>query len=89
MHLRAWKYDVRGRGRGRGAGHLLDSDLPENSDWDRRDRLLYGGDARIGFVRKSFWASVACGCCAHLVRQSTLSHERRARRLLALDLLDE
>ncbi len=46
VSLRAWRYDVVGR-----SGHvlpiyLLDSDLPENSDWDRRlTDHLYGGDS--------------------------------------------
>lgn len=47
VHLRAWEYQVRGQ-----TGHvipvyLLDTDLPENADDDRRltDRL-YGGDDR-------------------------------------------
>jgi starch phosphorylase len=44
--LRAWRYEVVGR-----SGHilpiyLLDADLAENSDWDRRlTDHLYGGDA--------------------------------------------
>ena len=44
--LRAWRYDVVGR-----SGHLLpiymlDSDLAENSEWDRRlTDHLYGGDS--------------------------------------------
>ena len=46
VHLRVWKYDVIGT-----AGHkvpifLLDSKLPENSDWDRTiTDNLYGGDS--------------------------------------------
>ena len=45
VHLRAWKYDVKGV-----SGHiipvyLLDADLPENSEWDRTlTHYLYGGD---------------------------------------------
>ncbi len=43
--LRAWKYEVKGVGGFVVPVYLLDADLPENSDWDRRltDRL-YGGD---------------------------------------------
>lgn len=46
VHLRAWRHTVRGI-----SGHevpvfLLDTDLPENSDWDRTlTDFLYGGDA--------------------------------------------
>jgi glycogen phosphorylase len=46
VSLRCWKYQVEG---GTGFGvpvYLLDTDLPENSDWDRKlTSVLYGGDA--------------------------------------------
>lgn len=46
VHLRAWKYDVRGLGGYAIPVYLLDADLPENGDWDRRlTDVLYGGDA--------------------------------------------
>lgn len=43
--LRAWRYEVKGISGFVVPVYLLDADLPENSDWDRRitDRL-YGGD---------------------------------------------
>ena len=45
VHLRAWRYSVRGEGGYIVPVYLLDTDLPENSDWDRRiTRALYGGD---------------------------------------------
>jgi len=45
IHLRAWRYEVKGISGFVVPVYLLDADLPENSDWDRRltDRL-YGGD---------------------------------------------
>jgi starch phosphorylase len=45
LQLRAWKYEVRGVSGYVVPVYFLDTDLPENSDWDRRltDRL-YGGD---------------------------------------------
>ena len=45
IQLRAWRYEVRGISGFVVPVYLLDADLPENSDWDRRltDRL-YGGD---------------------------------------------
>lgn len=45
VQLRIWKYEVRGTGGYVVPVYLLDSDLPVNTDWDRRitDRL-YGGD---------------------------------------------
>jgi starch phosphorylase len=45
LQLRAWKYEVQGVSGAVVPVYFLDTDLPENSDWDRRltDRL-YGGD---------------------------------------------
>jgi starch phosphorylase len=45
IRLRAWRYEVEGVSGFVVPVYLLDADLPENSDWDRRltDRL-YGGD---------------------------------------------
>lgn len=46
VRLRAWKYQVIGSGGYKIPVYLLDSDLPENSDWDRTlTHYLYGGDA--------------------------------------------
>jgi len=43
--VRAWKYDVRGFGNSTLPVFLLDTDLPENSEWDRTlTDYLYGGD---------------------------------------------
>ena len=45
VHVRAWQYDVRSVGDGIVPVFLLDTDLPENSEWDRRlSDQLYGGD---------------------------------------------
>jgi starch phosphorylase len=46
LQIRAWKRDVVGHDGFRIPVFLLDSDLPENSDWDRTlTHFLYGGDA--------------------------------------------
>jgi starch phosphorylase len=43
--LRAWKYDVAGPGDFSVPVYFLDSDVPENSEWDRTlTHYLYGGD---------------------------------------------
>ena len=43
--LRAWKYEVQDSGQDGVPVYFLDSDLPENSDWDRTlTDHLYGGD---------------------------------------------
>ena len=45
LQLRAWKYEVRGVSGYVVPVYFLDTDLPENSDWDRRlTGQLYGGD---------------------------------------------
>jgi len=45
VHLRAWRYSIRGVGGYVVPVYLLDTDLPENSEWDRGiTRTLYGGD---------------------------------------------
>jgi starch phosphorylase len=45
--LRCWKYQVQGIGGYAVPVYLLDTDLPENSAWDRMlSSVLYGGDSR-------------------------------------------
>jgi glycogen phosphorylase len=45
LHLRSWKYDVKGTGGFTVPVYFLDADLPENSEWDRTlTHSLYGGD---------------------------------------------
>ena len=46
VQLRAWRREVVGQGGYRVPVYLLDSDLPDNSEWDRTlTHYLYGGDA--------------------------------------------
>jgi starch phosphorylase len=45
VHLRCWRFEVRGEGNFRVPVYFLDTDLPENSDYDRTiTHYLYGGD---------------------------------------------
>ena len=45
VYLRSWKYDVLGVSGFSVPVYLLDTDLPENSDWDRHlTDHLYGGN---------------------------------------------
>ncbi len=45
--LRCWKYQVQGIGGYSVPVYLLDTDIPENSEWDRKlTSVLYGGDSR-------------------------------------------
>ncbi len=51
--LRAWGYEVQGVGESTVPVFLLDSDLPENSEWDRTlTHFLYGGDARYRLAQE-------------------------------------
>ena len=46
VQLRAWKYEVKGVSGFAVPVYLLDCDLPENTEWDRRlTDYLYGGDS--------------------------------------------
>lgn len=45
VKIKAWKFDVRGFGRNGVPVYFLDTNLPENSEWDRAlTDHLYGGD---------------------------------------------
>jgi len=45
VHLRAWRYEVKGAGGFKVHVYFLDADLPENAEWDRTlTHTLYGGD---------------------------------------------
>jgi len=47
VSLRCWQYQVQGIGGYGVPVYLLDTDLPENSEWDRKlTSVLYGGDSR-------------------------------------------
>src|ERR1019366_5216947 len=45
VHVRAWRYNIRGLSGFVVPVYLLDTDLPENTEWDRTlTDTLYGGD---------------------------------------------
>jgi starch phosphorylase len=47
VHLRCWRYQAQDIGGYSVPVYLLDTDIPENSVWDRRlTSVLYGGDSR-------------------------------------------
>jgi starch phosphorylase len=52
--VRAWKYTIRGISGHEVPVYLLDSDLPENTSWDRGlTDHLYGGDAHYRFCQEA------------------------------------
>lgn len=53
VHLRAWKFEVAGVSGYTVPVYLLDTDLPENSAWDRAlTHWLYGGDSHYRFCQE-------------------------------------
>lgn len=92
VSLRAWKYEVKVSGGFQVPVFFLDSDLPENSTWDRTlTHFLYGGDA---FYRICQEVILGIGGVRML---RALGHTTLARfhmneghaALLGLELLDE
>lgn len=92
VHLRAWQYEVKGLGGSIVPVVLLDTDLPENAEWDRTlTHFLYGGDTYyrlcqevvlgIGGVR------MLRALGHHDVQRFHMNEGHAA--LLALELLDE
>lgn len=92
VKLRAWQFDVTGVSGGRVPVYLLDTDLPENAEWDRRlTDHLYGGDQWYRLCQE-----IVLGIGGvRMLRE--LGHSNISRfhmneghaALLALELLDE
>jgi len=54
VFLRVWRYDVKGFDGFAIPVYFLDSDLPENPEWDRTlTHFLYGGDARYRLCQEA------------------------------------
>jgi glycogen phosphorylase len=92
VHLRTWKYEVIGMGDFRIPVYFLDTDLPDNSDWDRTlTHFLYGGDQHYRLCQE---AILGIGGVRML---RALGYENIERfhmneghaSLLSLELLDE
>jgi len=90
--IRAWKYEVAGPRDFSVAVYFLDSDVPENANWDRTlTHYLYGGDPRYRLCQE-----VILGIGGVRMLRA-LGHREVARyhmneghsSLLALELLDE
>jgi starch phosphorylase len=92
VHIRGWRYEVIGVTGFKVPVYFLDSDLPENSQWDRTlTHFLYGGDQHYRLCQEVI---LGIGGVRML---RTLGYERIERfhmneghsSLLALELLDE
>lgn len=92
VHLRAWRYEVQGVSGYNVPVYFLDTDLPENSEWDRTlTHFLYGGDQHYRLCQE-----VILGIGGIRILRS-LGYDRIERfhmneghsSLLVLELLDE
>lgn len=92
IQIRAWQYDIRSMSGGILPVFLLDTDLPENSEWDRHlTDQLYGGDKWYRLCQE-----IVLGMGGVRILRA-LGHERIERfhmneghaALLTVDLLDE
>jgi starch phosphorylase len=92
LQIRAWKYDVIGVGGYTVPVYFLDSDLPENSEWDRTlTHFLYGGDQRYRLCQEAILGMGG----VRLLRALGYDHIQRFHlneghaSLLTVELLDE
>lgn len=92
IYLRAWQYDVKGAKGGSVPVYLLDTDLPENSEWDRHiTDHLYGGDEWYRLCQEIVMGIGGVRMLRELGHRSlTRFHLNEGHAsLLAMELLDE
>jgi starch phosphorylase len=92
VHVRAWRYEVKGLSGYKVPVYFLDTDLAENSEWDRTlTHFLYGGDSRYRLCQE-----VVLGIGGVRILRA-IGHDNLERfhmneghaSLLTLELLDE
>jgi len=92
IHLRAWRYDVRGADGFIVPVYFLDADLPENSEWDRTlTHSLYGGDEHYRLCQEVILGVGGVRMLRALgyVKLLTFHLNEGHAALLTLELLDE
>ena len=92
VYLRSWRYDVKGAGNFRAPVYFLDSDLPENSEYDRAlTNYLYGGDQRYRLCQEIILGIGGVRMLRVLgYNEITRFHMNEGHSsLIALELLDE
>lgn len=92
VQVRAWKYELKGVGDAPVNVLLLDTDLPENSDWDRTiTHFLYGGDSHYRLCQEVVLGIGGVRMLNELgyrkIRQYHMNEGHSA--LLTLELIDE
>jgi starch phosphorylase len=92
VYLRAWEYHVKGAKGAIVPVYLLDTDLPENTEWDRRlTDHLYGGDSWYRLCQEIVMGIGGVRMLRELGhRNLTRFHMNEGHAsLLAMELLDE
>jgi len=92
VHLRAWKYEVKGIGGFVVPVYFLDADLPENSEWDRElTHHLYGGDNYYRLCQELILGVGGARMLNELGYKNISSYHMNEGHsaLLTLELLDE
>ncbi|MBI2228924.1 MAG: alpha-glucan family phosphorylase, partial [Deltaproteobacteria bacterium] len=92
VFLRAWKYDIAGPGDFFVPVYFLDSDLPDNSEWDRTlTHYLYGGDLHYRLCQEVILGIGGVRILRALGHQAIERYHMNEGHssLLALELLDE
>ncbi|MBN2372775.1 alpha-glucan family phosphorylase [bacterium] len=90
--LRAWRYNVEGVDGFTVPVYFLDSDLPENSEWDRGlTQTLYGGDEHYRLSQEVILGMGGAGMLRSLGHEAIRSYHLNEGHaaLLTLALLDE
>lgn len=90
VHIRAWKYPVRGVTGHEVPVYLLDTQLPENADWDRAlTDYLYGGDSHYRLCQEVLLGMGGAAMLKALGIPAQLDHLNEGHSaLLTLLLLD-
>jgi starch phosphorylase len=92
VHLRCWKYDVKGAGGFTVPVYFLDADLPENYEWDRTlTHFLYGGDEHYRLCQEVILGIGGARMLRALGYENIRSFHMNEGHaaLLTLELLDE
>ena len=92
IHLRVWKYEVKGVGGYTVPIYFLDADVPENNEWDRTlTHHLYGGDEHYRLCQEVILGIGGIRMLRSLGYQKIQSFHMNEGHaaLLTLELLDE
>lgn len=92
IQIRAWKYEATGVDGYKAPVYFLDTDLPENSEWDRTlTHFLYGGDQRYRLCQEAILGIGGVRMLRAIDNQSIERFHMNEGHasLLTLELLDE